>query len=144
MIGQRIPPLIELEATPCWYHRWGISPELAYRLSIVADMADPLPVTIISGFRTAEHERELQAAGPGIDPRLSTHTTCPATGADLSLPSLDTTDQVKAMFGGWVIYAGLRWGGGSTIDAAGIPRDWNHVDLGPRQDKEAVAYRTTL
>lgn len=142
MIPRRIPTRQECQEDPLWFVAWGISPELAMRLMVVADQADPMVVNIISGFRTAEHERDLVG---GIAPELSTHTTCPATGADLSLPTVTPTDAVKAQFGSWVTYAGLRWGGGSTINQeTGIPRDWNHVDLGPRTDSVAQAYRNTL
>lgn len=145
MIARRIPPREEQPDVGCWWLPWGISYELAYRLMLMADQAAPLELDIISGFRTAEEQRDLDQEGrPAAPEALSTHRTCPATGADLSLPTVTTTDQVKAMFGGWTVFAGLRWGGGSPVSSAGIPLDWNHVDLGPRMDPVAQEYRSHL
>jgi len=109
-----------------------ISVELSNRLMVMANRA-PFALSIISGFRTAEKQRALAAEGrPTADVDRSTHTTCPATGADL-LPAVARTLVVQAQFGEAAVIAGLRWGGGSPVDPnTGIPSDWNHVDLGPR------------
>jgi len=41
---------------------------------------------------------------------------------------------MKAIWGRIAVMNGLRWGGGSrtSVEQAGIPSDWPHVDLGPR------------
>lgn len=42
-------------------------------------------------------------------------------------------NQYKVELGVAAVENGLRWGGGSPRDPeTGIPRDWNHVDTGPR------------
>lgn len=116
--------------------RWGIAPELAVRLMLMADtfrIRTSSGLRIISGFRTAEEQRELEREGrPAAPDRLSTHRGCPATGADVS-PELAVTPSVKVLLGEAAMLSGLRWGGGSPRDANGIPTDWNHVDLGPRR-----------
>lgn len=117
--------------------RWGISPELAVRLLELASRWNERfgavgGLMITSGYRTREEQEELERAGrPAAQDRLSTHRSCPATGADLQLP-VAADDYIKAEFGRLVILSGLRWGGGSPVDARGVPSDWNHVDLGPR------------
>lgn len=112
--------------------RWKISCELAERL---IDMAGRLPfgVSIISGYREPEEQEALRQRGrPAAPDHLSTHRTCPATGADLQV-DVAVVPAVKATFGRAAVEAGLRWGGGSPVDPeTGIPSDWNHVDLGPR------------
>lgn len=112
--------------------RWLISPELARRIVQAASFL-PFNLQIISGYRSPEKQRALRYEGrPAADVDKSTHTTCPATGADL-WPSIAKTRVVQATFGEAVVRAGMRWGGGSPVDpATGIPSDWNHVDLGPR------------
>lgn len=129
--------------------RWKIVPELAYRLSIMA-AACPFGLNIISGYRTAEKQAELEREGrPTAPDALSTHRSCPATGADLLPVNVETSSNVvRASFGAAAVRAGLRWGGGSELTytklpanakpppgwkPVGIPKDWNHVDLGPRQ-----------
>lgn len=89
---------------------------------------------IISGHRSIQTQKLLKEQGrPAADPEVSTHTSCPATGADL-FPTVMVTRVVKAQLGAAARYAGLRWGGGSPQDPeTGIPSDWNHVDEGPRQ-----------
>lgn len=128
MIAQLLTPDLD----PCMIaDRWIIAPELASRL---LDMTDRLPfqVQLISGFRDREEQEALIREGRGAPFDVSTHTSCPATGADL-WPTIHVTDVVKAELGAAATYAGLRWGGGSTPDPqTGIPWDWNHVDLGPR------------
>lgn len=88
---------------------------------------------MISGYRTPEQQEELIREGrPAAPVELSTHTTCPATGADVRVATFPT-DAIKATWGRIATEHGLRWGGGSPRDDRGIPSDWNHVDLGPRQ-----------
>jgi len=94
----------------------------------------PFPIQIISGYRTAEQQEQLKREGARTAPdELSTHRSCPATGADL-WPEVTPTNPVKATLGTNARLVGLRWGGGSDVDPqTGIPSDWNHFDLGPRQ-----------
>jgi len=117
--------------------RWQIDPRLAVKLlhlQMLWDQKFPRvgSLKIISGYRTEEHQAELAAQGrpTAVDSR-STHRTCPATGADLSLPIV-ADSYSKLALGELVILVGLRWGGGSRVLADGTPKDWNHVDLGPR------------
>lgn len=113
--------------------RWLISLVLAEKL-INMTWRLPFKVQIISGWRSRDHQERLIREGRGAPVHQSTHTSCPATGADL-WPVIHVTDQVKAELGRAAVEVGLRWGGGSTPDPqTGIPIDWNHVDLGPRQD----------
>lgn len=113
--------------------RWQIHPLLALRIVGVAT-ALPFPLAIISGFRTDEQQRRLGASGrPTAPVDVSTHTECPASGADL-WPTVAATSEVKATMGLRIVENGLRWGGGSPVDPQNlIPSDWNHVDLGARQ-----------
>jgi len=120
--------------------RWGIDPTLAVKLIILDYMwRERFPnvgaLRIVSGWRTAEEQRELERTGrPAAPDELSTHRSCPwATGADLSLP-LAPDDYTKLQLGELARIVNLRWGGGGPIDARGIPVDWQHVDLGPRQN----------
>lgn len=112
-------------------------PELAARLIHLEELWEQRfpfssSIRVISGYRTAEQQRDLELQGrPAAADMRSTHRSCPATGADLQLP-LAVTANVKAELGHLAILAGLRWGGGSTLDDTGLPVDWNHVDLGPR------------
>lgn len=100
---------------------------------------------IISGYRTAAEQRELEAEGrPTAPVELSTHTVCPAQGADLRIVGSPPTTALRMAFGDAAVRAGLRWGGGSLRGPDGIPSDWNHVDLGPRQDAVAQQYRADL
>lgn len=135
MMPRRIPTTAEQQASgDCWWLRWGISLNLALRLMHMAAELAPIPVNIISGYRTPEEQNKLRAEGrPTAANDRSTHLSCPATGADLSLPTLATIDSTKALLGRAATFAGLRWGGGSRPNSAGIPGDWNHVDLGPRE-----------
>lgn len=128
MIAQSLDPTTD----PCELARkWSIALELARALVKMTELV-PFRIQLISGFRTAAQQQELIAAGKGAPVDVSTHTSCPATGADL-WPILAITDVVKAQLGAGATYVGLRWGGGSTPDPqTGIPADWNHVDLGPR------------
>jgi hypothetical protein len=116
---------------------WGISYELAVKVAAVLEQAElelGRTARIISGFRTCEKQMELAAAGrPAVACGVSTHTSCPATGVDLSIGALPT-NVMKATLGRIAVFHGLRWGGGSLIDPqTGIPSDWNHFDLGPRR-----------
>lgn len=117
--------------------RWLISVELAYALEKIArqwEAETQRDLYILSGYRTAQDQLRLERQGrPAAPAECSTHTTCPATGADLWVGPLPT-NAMKATFGRIVIeHGGLRWGGGSPPDPeTGIPSDWNHVDLGPR------------
>jgi len=122
--------------------RWGIAIRLADKLLTLARSAPDLGLMIISGFRTCEEQMALAAAGrPAADCDRSTHTDCPATGADLWTTASPITGSgalnrpIVARFGAAVTFAGLRWGGGSPVNAWGAPADWNHVDLGPRQPR---------
>lgn len=133
MIPEKVPPAEDWEAVCALSARWLIAPELGMR---IAKMAGELPydVQIISGWRSADTQAALiGAGGPAATEEKSTHRTCPATGADLWLPTVTPVPAVKAAFGVAAMRAGLRWGGGSRVDpTTGIPEDWNHVDMGPR------------
>lgn len=113
--------------------RWLLDPTLAQRLVQMAARA-PFPVQIISGYRSPEKQRALAAEGrPAAPVDRSTHTSCPATGADV-WPGIAVTRVVQAQLGEAAVVAGLRWGGGSPVSpTTGIPSDWNHVDMGPRR-----------
>lgn len=127
-----IPQLIEPTTDPCAIAlTWKISLELAYALVNMASRLE-FGIQIISGWRSRELQEQLIREGKGAPVDVSTHTSCPATGADL-LPTIAVTNVVKARFGEAATITGLRWGGGSAPDPeTGIPEDWNHVDLGPR------------
>lgn len=131
-----LPELIDPNAQPqevCAFSaRWRISQLLAIRLHTVA-LNVPFGLDIISGWRSCAEEEQLKAQGrPAIPCDESTHTSCPATGADV-YPTIAVTNAIKATLGHAAIMAGLRWGGGSPVDPqTGIPSDWNHLDLGPR------------
>jgi uncharacterized protein YcbK (DUF882 family) len=129
-----------LEGRTCEHlvERWGISPELAAHLMLLNSTWERHypglgSLSIISGYRTREEQQELEREGrPAAADHLSTHRSCPATGADLRIP-LAVDDSTKVELGRLAQLSGLRWGGGSPPDVAGIPVDWNHVDLGPRR-----------
>jgi len=90
------------------------------------------PVQLISGYRTRAEQAALARAGrPAAPDEVSTHRSCPATGADIALGYLPTRVH-KAIWGRIVVMNGLRWGGGGAVDDGGIPLDWQHVDAGPR------------
>lgn len=89
-------------------------------------------VSIISGSRTKAEQDALRRKGrPTADDELSTHRSCPSTGADVSLGFSPVVSE-KWAWGRIVVMNGLRWGGGSELDANSMPTDWQHVDLGPR------------
>lgn len=87
---------------------------------------------IISGFRSEAEQNELRRRGrPAAAPDRSTHTTCPATGADIWLGPNPPAGLIMEW---WRIVGlnGLRLGGGSPLNRDLVPSDWAHVDLGPR------------
>lgn len=122
-------------ADPCRLSReWRISLELSERLVSMATTFEGTGhgLQIISGYRTCEEQQLLGERGrPAAPCDVSTHVSCPATGADLRVSGF-ATRQLKLELGRAAQLAGLRWGGGSEIQD-GIPLDWNHVDLGPRR-----------
>jgi len=119
--------------------KWKLSLPLAQKL-VTMSRQFATGLTIISGHRTNDEQDALRAAGrPAAANDKSTHLACPSQGADLRVNGVTTlrdptssADEVKMAFGVAAVFAGLRWGGGSPINAFGIPSDWNHVDLGPR------------
>lgn len=116
---------------------WGLSVTLSVRLWCALAQAEAetgLSWDIISGHRSCEEQEELARQGrPAAPCHLSTHVSFPATGADVRVSSI-ATRSLKATWGRIVVENGMRWGGGSPVDPeTGIPSDWNHVDLGPRQ-----------
>ena len=129
-----IPQAIRPDSDPCVLaDHWGIASELAFKLVALAQGL-PFGIRIISGYRSPEKQRDLLARPDSMAAPVdrSTHTTCPATGADL-WTSVHPADQIKWEFGRVARLVGLRWGGGSRLDPqTNIPVDWNHVDLGPR------------
>lgn len=111
--------------------RWLVDGVVIQKIYMMAELL-PFGLSIISGFRTREHQIALGESGrPAADPDVSTHCSCPATGADLRINGLSPGPYEKALFGEAATRVGLRWGGGSPAPE-GIPTDWNHVDLGPR------------
>lgn len=134
MIPQAIPLTHESPEIFCgWLAKWGLSLELGERLQAMQSFF-PWVLKIFSGRRTPEQQDALRAENRMTAPNhLSTHLDCPtSTGADL-IPALAIDQAVQVAFGLAAFKAGLRWGGGSAIDpATGIPLDWKHVDLGPR------------
>lgn len=139
MLAQRIPKYTgdaatDLEAVCSFSQKWTISFELGKRL-FKMQQESPYGLRIISGYRTPEQQAQLRQEGrPAADDDKSTHLSCPATGADLDFLGLHPTDTLKAQFGMYAQLAGLRVGGGGPVNPdTGVPLDWNHVDLGPRQ-----------
>lgn len=115
---------------------WKLDGELVRRLQPALAQAEQetgLEWNILSGYRTEEEQDQLRRQGrPTAPPGCSTHTVCPATGADVQVSTFPT-NAIKATWGRIVVMHGMRWGGGSPVDPnTGIPSDWNHVDLGPR------------
>lgn len=130
MMPQRLEPRASTAEVEAVADRWKISCALAWKLHKMASLM-PWPVQLVSGYRTEEHEQTLEGApAPGV----STHTSCPATGADLQVIGYtkdSAPDHVRRVFGAAAQQSGLRWGGGSS-DRMGVPSDWNHVDMGRR------------
>lgn len=114
---------------------WKLDGKLVKRLHpalIQLEAETGLRWSVISGYRTPQEQQRLIDEGrPAAPVQLSTHTECPATGADVRVATFPTR-AMKAQFGRVVSEHQLRWGGGSPPDEYGIPLDWNHVDLGPR------------
>lgn len=131
-LPQPVPPGATAEEVCGISERWTIHPELARRICLARGWC-AFGFSILSGYRSREEQLALKEQGrPAADPDLSTHCACPATGADL-WPDVAVTQVVKAELGRACVLAGLRWGGGSPVDPqTGIPSDWNHFDLGPR------------
>lgn len=112
--------------------KWKLSRAFVEKTYQLAAML-PFQIALISGFRTERSQNELRARGrPTADNDKSTHLSCPATGGDFRIALTDNS--AKLAFGTAATSIGFRWGGGSPIDPeTGIPSDWNHLDLGPRQ-----------
>lgn len=130
-----IPQTIHFDTDSCGLaKKWLISQKVAGQLVWMASQL-PFEIRIISGFRSRESQEDLIKEGkPAAPVGLSTHCSCPATGVDL-LVNVHPADQIKIEFGRVAQLAGFRWGGGSPADpVTGIPSDWNHLDLGRRQD----------
>lgn len=126
-----IPETLGPETDPCALAtKWIISEALARKLVCLTQHL-PYQVQIISGYRSRETQERLIREGKGAPDHLSTHRSCPATGADL-WPLVAVTDNVKGYLGAACGLCQLRWGGGSARTESGLPSDWNHVDLGPR------------
>jgi uncharacterized protein YcbK (DUF882 family) len=134
-----IPQLIEVNADAsriCDLSiRWQVAPELAVKLFLLAASL-PFSLSIISGYRSPEHQEKLRRdPSSGAAPvHLSTHTSCPATGADVRVNGIAVDDQVKLTIGRAAERLGLRWGGGaSRVNGIPIGNEWAHVDMGPRR-----------
>ena len=113
---------------------WGVEADVMARVVRAAQLYTNFtrsPVWIISGSRTRWEQMQLGRSGrPTAADSVSTHRSCPATGVDISLGALPSTEK-KRFWGQMVESNGLRWGGGSPV-SDGIPSDWQHVDRGPR------------
>jgi len=133
LIPERISPVWTEQELCDFSEHWKISTVLADKLYQLAQRL-PFSISIISGYRSRAHQDELRASGrPTAANDVSTHTSCPATGADISV-ALYPDAAVKLEVGHQATLLGLRWGGGSppTLDRDGVPVDWNHFDLGRR------------
>lgn len=148
-----LPESLALDRDPCAFaERWGIRVDLGGLLLLLARVIIQDPrlkqlirtvdsIKMISGFRSKESQDALRRQGrPAADDEKSTHRSCPATGADVRLEGLmDPTTSAEAReawqsIGQIATRIGLRWGGGSPVDpSTGLPVDFNHFDLGPRQ-----------
>lgn len=125
------------EATCKLAKTWAVDPRVLQRAMKVAarfEAETGRKMYIISGFRTVASQIALKQAGrPAADPRLSNHTSCPATAVDVTI-GFQPTKILKATMGRIAVEEGLRWGGGSPVGSDGIPSDWNHFDVGPRKN----------
>ncbi len=132
MIPERIPEHSDGHLAFCnWIAKWGLSAILGAKLQKMQELF-PTNLLIFSGFRTRDQQDALEREGRPTAPfDSSTHTTCPATGADVR-PDIAWDAAVELTFGLAAATAGLRWGGGGPIDERGIPTDISHLDLGPR------------
>ena len=115
--------------------RWGLDPRMAEKLLLSAQdfwFETRRSVSIVSGYRTRAEQTALRRKGrPTAPDEISTHRSCPATGADISMgPGLVVTE--KHIWGRILFMNGLRWGGGSPLDDDLVPTDWQHLDAGPR------------
>ena len=126
------------DSDPCALaERWAVSLDTMERVWATARRYEQetggLPVSIISGWRSRNEQRNLSRQGrPTAPDQLSTHRSCPATGVDVSLGLLPSSF-MKATWGRLALVNGLRWGGGGPVDPETlIPLDWRHVDVGPR------------
>lgn len=133
--GRRPPGTVKVSSGQELQERWKLDPELARRLAIVLNefrMRTATEIDVISGYRSAAEQAALRRRGrPAAPDELSTHRTCPATGADVQIDGW-ADDNRRWIFGELAMVNGLRWGGGSPRDDRGFPSDWNHVDRGPR------------
>lgn len=126
------------DAEPCTVaNRWAVDIETIRRVIAAAQdfrtETGGKEVWIISGFRTHREQQRLSRQGrPTAADDRSTHRSCPATGVDISL-GLMPSNFMKATWGRFTLVHGLRWGGGGEVFESGIPKDWQHVDLGPRR-----------
>jgi len=116
--------------------RWGVSVATMSRVAGAAAeygvRTGGRKVHIISGARTDAEQDALRRRGRPTAPNYqSTHLSCPATGVDIDL-GLGPTDFQIVTWGELALKHGLRWGGGGKTNEAGIPIDWPHVDMGPR------------
>jgi len=120
----------------CLAERWGVDLDAMRRVWLAArDFTEETQrrVWIISGWRSAAEQARLSRQGrPTAADNRSTHRSCPATGVDISLGLLPS-NFMKATWGRFTLVHGLRWGGGGEVFESGIPKDWQHVDLGPRR-----------
>lgn len=136
MIAERIRSEWNAQQLCAFATKWRIDWNLALALQRMTCMLEQelRGIAIISGWRSCAEQRRLEQEGrPAASCETSTHTSAVATGADLQL-LIAKTNVTKARLGYYVAMAGLRWGGGGPVDPqTGIPLDWNHVDLGPRQ-----------
>jgi len=119
--------------------RWLVEPEVMTKVVLAAQdyrLQTGLEVFIISGHRTAAEQARLKKAGrPTAADTVSTHRSCLSTGVDIDLGFLIPNSQ-KVFWGASAVFRGLRWGGGSPVDPlTGIPSDWQHVDIGPRDPR---------
>lgn len=132
MIPQRVDPQSTAEQLCAFADKWRIDVRLALGLHRMAQVF-PHPLMMVSGFRTPAEQEALPDGAP-VD--VSTHTSCPATGADLQVVGWNKQNaplEIRLVFAGTARAAGLRVGGGSKIDSDGVASDWNHVDLGRRE-----------
>lgn len=115
--------------------RWKLDPSFIYRLQLAAEDFERetrRTVVLISGWRSRlEQERLGRSGRPAAPDNVSTHRSCPATGADVSFGH-GVVRIEKHIWGRILMLNGLRMGGGSKLDENGIPTDWQHVDAGPR------------
>lgn len=140
MIPERIPtggPGEDVTEKLCSFAaKWRISSDLARKLlELQAAIAPQLQ--IVSGYRTPSEQQALIDSGEqAAAVNVSTHCSCPATGADVQVIGWTKRTaplEVRRVFVGAARLVGLRVGGGSKADPkTGLPTDWNHVDLGPR------------